>query len=105
MEDFIKIRKIELKRKLSDEDYAIFKSIFKSMKGVQNFSINNNTLRIEYNSYLISLKEIKDILFLNSYEIKKTKKSGFLQKFILNLAKSNKETLGTSKLECCNLNK
>ncbi|MCF6243336.1 MAG: hypothetical protein L3J74_18615 [Bacteroidales bacterium] len=104
MEDYIKINIIELTDSLNEDDYEIFKKLFNTMKGIQNFSIAGKTLRIEYNSYLISLKDIKELLFLNSYEIRKTKKSNFLQKFILNLAKSNKETLGSGGLECCKLN-
>ncbi|RLD85586.1 MAG: hypothetical protein DRJ07_02690 [Bacteroidetes bacterium] len=104
MEDYIKINTIELTKNLTREDYQIFSRVLYSKKGIIKFSTNENILRLEFNSYLIALNEIQDLITGVGYTIKETKKINRLQKFIQNLSKTNQESFGSGKLECCILN-
>ncbi len=104
MEDYIKITNIELAKSLNNKDYQNFNRILHLKNGIIKFSISDKIFRVEFNSYLIELNEIKKALSNAGYMIKETKKAGRLQKFIQNLAKTNQESFGTGKLECCKLN-
>lgn len=105
MEDYIKIQVLESADKLTSGDQQIFREKLAKQKGIINLSIDKYTLRIEYNTYLIDIHEIKLILTTMNYDFKEPKKATRFQRFLQNLTKSNKNSFGSGKLECCNLNK
>lgn len=105
MEDYIKIQVFESAAILTSTDLRIFREKLGKQKGIINLSVDKYILRIEYNTYLIDIHKIKQLLATMNYDFKEPKKANRFQMFLQNLARSNKDSLGSGKLECCKLNK
>jgi hypothetical protein len=104
MENYMHTIYLKSSEILNDDEIESLSTLLKSNKGIENFRISFDGIYLEYNSYLYSQIQIEEILFKTGFRKKKDRRLGFVRRQIKNLAKSNKKTYGSQKLDCCQLN-
>ena len=106
MENYIKTLKFTRIFDDSKDKNHEFELILLNMKGIQKVTRVENSLYIEFNSFILSKNAVTEIIRENGYESETSvqNKKGFLTKWIEKLAKTNKENFGNDRLECCDLN-
>lgn len=104
MENYMHTIYLKSSELLNDEQIERLSALFEVDKGIENFQISANGVYLEYNTYLYSQIQLEEILLKNGFSKKKDRRLGFVRRQIKNLAKSNKKTYGSQKLDCCQLN-
>ena len=75
------------------------------MPGIYEVFRQDNTLKIGYNIYEISLSDLHDLmdgLGLKPYQ--ENTKKGVVVKWLDKMTKANKESFNGKRLDCCDLN-
>ena len=105
MSEYSKTISFEAGKDLSDSDILFLESKISQIDGIESLTISNGTIDIEYSTFKQSEESVRDILKKHGYpvQIRKNRKHGIMARFIENLAKSNKATYGSKKLDCCDL--
>ncbi|MGD9993679.1 MAG: LDCC motif putative metal-binding protein [Salinivirgaceae bacterium] len=107
MKDFDKIIKYRFNKSLNESEISKLRQQLKEVEGIDSFEISSKYICIEYLPFKLSKESIQETLNNIGYPVKieKKKKKGLFARFIDKLAKSNKETFGNQKLDCCDLKK
>jgi hypothetical protein len=107
MKDFDKAIKYNFNKPLNETDISKLQQKLNEIKGIDSFEISNEWICIEYLPFKFSKESIQETLNNMGYPVKieKKKKKGLIARFIDKLAKSNRETFGSQKLDCCDLKK
>ena len=105
MNDYSKTVRYRFKREMTDHDIAFLKSRISKVDGIESMTISKGIISIEFMPYKLAEESVKEMIVDLGYpvQIENNRKPGFLKGFIENLAKSNKESFGTKKLDCCDL--
>ena len=90
---------------LNDKNIFYLKSKLKNFDGIDFFDISNDEIEIEYSTLKLSEKGIFELFIQLGYplELIKQVKYNLFKRFMNDLAKSNKESFGSKKLDCCDL--
>ncbi len=90
---------------LTDNDIRILNTKISELQGIESYDISNEHIQIDFMIFKQSEKSLKQYLVNLGFPVmcKKEKKPGIFKKWIDNLAKSNKESFGSKKLNCCEL--
>jgi hypothetical protein len=105
MKDFDKIIKYRFNKSLNEKDISKIQLKLDEVEGIDSFEISSEFICIEYLPFKLSKESIQETLKSMGYPVKieKKKKKGLFARFIDKLAKSNNETFGNQKLDCCDL--
>lgn len=105
MGDFDKIVKYTFNKSLGEAEIVKLQQKLREVEGISTFEVSNECICIEYLPFKLSRVSIESKLKELGYPVKieKKKKKGLFARFIDKLAKSNKETFGNQKLDCCDL--
>lgn len=89
--------------KMSDISYL--RSRFEEVDGINSFDIHADSVQLEFDSLKMSQEYIKMIIMNLGYQVKSNEEThqGIFKRFLQHLAKSNEETFGDKKLDCCDL--
>lgn len=105
MDDYLKILRFDLAKKLNKEMQYIISGTLKKLDGVSILKMSSNFLVIEYNPHIISKSKIKQSIIEIGFDEKlNPNQLGFFKGWIQKLADSNKKNLSNQKMDCCNLN-
>jgi len=105
MEDFIQKHQLRIAKPLSDDLKKACQALIDSTNGIQTISFSENRITVGYNPYQITESNLEKLISDLGITITVApEKTGFLKRWLKNLAKSNKENLGGGRLDCCNLN-
>lgn len=90
---------------LNDYDKSHLESRLVKVDGIDSIDITKESIIIEYVTLQLAEESVKEIIEKSGYPLKKIKKKGkgSFRRFIDNLARSNKESFGNKKLDCCDL--
>ena len=106
MEEFIQTHQMRTKEKLSEDLKKACQALIDSQNGIQTISFSENRITVEYNPYQITKKNLEKLISDLGIEISnKPEKQSFLKRWLKDLAKSNKESLGSGRLDCCDLSR
>ncbi len=106
MEEYIQNHQMRTAKPLSEDLKKACQALIDSRNGIQTISFSGNLITVGYNPYQISEANVEKLISDLGIEVTgKPQKTGFLKRWILNMAKSNKENLGSGRLDCCDLNK
>ena len=105
MNDYSRTVKYGLMREITDNDIAFLRSRISKVDGIECITVSNGIISIEFIPYKLAEVSVKEMIVELGYpvQIKKNRRSGLFKGFIENLGKSNKESFGTKKLDCCDL--
>ncbi|GAO30395.1 heavy-metal-associated domain-containing protein [Geofilum rubicundum] len=105
MDDYKKEIVLSFKKHLKDDDIFILKSNLEKVKGIESINIATQSVSIEYVSLHLTEEMVKEIIKDAGYPLRELKKrrKGFFRRFIDDLARSNRESFGNKKLDCCDL--
>lgn len=105
MEEFIQTHQMRTKEKLSDDLKKACQALIDSPNGIQTISFSENLITVGYNPYQITEENVEKLISDLGIKISnKPEKQGFLRRWLKDMAKSNKESLGSGRLDCCDLN-
>ena len=86
-------------------DIESLKQEIEHLDGIDHAQIGNKHIKIEYNTYALSIEAVKDALRSFGCIIPEQKKEkNPLKRMITRLGESNKKTFGDAPLDCCSLN-
>ena len=106
MEDYSRSMTFDFQKQLNQRDLEHLKTRLVKVVGVESFDITPDSLRVEYVPFLIAEDSITGIIRQTGFPVKTgEKKKGVIRKFLDKLVKSNRETFGNKKPDCCNLNR
>ena len=107
MKDFDEIVKYRFNKFLNEVEILELQQKLNELEGIDSFEISSDFIRIEYLPFKLSKESIQETLKKIGYPVKieKKKKKGFFERFINKLSKSNKETFGNQRLDCCDMKK
>jgi hypothetical protein len=105
MNDYSKTVRYWFKREITNNDIAFLRSRISKADGIESITFSKGIINIEFMPYKLTEVSVKEMIVDLGYpvQIKKNRKPGLLKGLIENLAKSNKESFGTKKLDCCDL--
>jgi copper chaperone CopZ len=90
---------------LNDYDISDLESRLVKVDGIDSIDITKESIIIEYVTLQLAEESVKEIIKNSGYPLKeiKKKRKGIFRRFIDNLARSNKQSFGNRKLDCCDL--
>lgn len=104
MEEYIQNHQMRTAKPLSEDLRRACQALIDSRNGIQTISFSGNLITVGYNPYQITETNVEKLISDLKIEItSKTVKTGFLKRWLLNMAQSNKENLGSERLDCCHL--
>ncbi len=105
MDDYKKEIVLSFKKHLNEDDMVNLQSKLEKVEGIESMNISAQSVSIEYVPLHLTAELVKEIINNAGYPLKdlKIKRKGFFRRFIDDLAKSNKESFGNKKLDCCDL--
>lgn len=105
MDEYNKTVTYRFNKVLNDYDISFLQSKLVTVEGLNSVDVSTESISVEYGSFQLTEEAVKDVIINFGYQIKKAKKKkkGIFGRFIDNLAKSNKESFGNKKLDCCDL--
>jgi len=86
---------------LSANEKRLFTSLFVKDNGGVKVSVSDDEVIVDYNRYLLTGQQIAEILTRNGFIILKKRRPGFIKRQIEYLARSNDQTFGGRKPDCC----
>ncbi len=105
MEEFIKYLKFRASFENSVNALQSGKSALLKQPGILEVSVVDQTMVVGFNAYAISEDELTTFMNDMGLEPKPDKvKKGLIANWLENLAKNNRESFGTKKLDCCDMN-
>ncbi|WP_163706902.1 LDCC motif putative metal-binding protein [Mangrovibacterium lignilyticum] len=104
MEDFIQTHQIRTKKPLSEDLKKACQALIDSTNGIQTISFSENLITVEYNPYQITEGNLEQLISELGIKITSPEKTGFLKRWLKYIAKENKESLGSGRLDCCDMN-
>ena len=104
MEEFIQTHVIRMANTLSEDLKKACQALIDSRNGIQTISFSENRITVDYNPYQITKKNLEKLLSDLGIKLTSPEKTGFLKRWLKNIAKENKESLGTGRLDCCDMN-
>ncbi|HHE39915.1 MAG TPA: hypothetical protein ENL10_00240 [Candidatus Cloacimonetes bacterium] len=105
MEEFIKYLKFRASSENSVNALQSGKSALLKKPGILEVSVVDQTMVVGYNTYAMSKEELTTFMNDMGLEPNPDKvKKGRIVNWLDNLAKTNKESFGTKKLDCCDMN-
>jgi len=105
MEEYTSFESFKANRFLSDGEIKNVKRKLNNITGISGFIVEPDRIQIEFYTYFQSKDSLKKELVNAGFplEDKEKSKSGVFGRFIQNLAKSNLESFGNKRLDCCDL--
>nr|WP_321409119.1 LDCC motif putative metal-binding protein [uncultured Carboxylicivirga sp.] len=105
MSEYSRKVKYKFNKLLSDDEALDLRIQLSGIEGIEAYSLTNEFLDIDFIIFKQSEKSLLQRIgrLGHPLQVYKSKKPGFFKNFINNLAKSNKESFGTKKLDCCDL--
>jgi len=90
---------------LSKSDQSHLQSELTTVDGIDSCSFSSESVIIKYNTLKLSGEYVKKTIGDIAYPMHEQdrKRTGILNRFIDSLAKSNKNSYGNKKLDCCDL--
>jgi len=104
MEEFIQTHQLRTPKPLSEDLKKACQALIDSRNGIHTISFSENLITVEYNPYQITEENVEKLISDLGVKITAPEKKGFLKRWLKNMAKSNKESLGSGRLDCCDLN-
>ncbi len=102
MNDYNRTVAYRFKQKLNEIDVSNLQSKLSTVQGISSCNITTESISVEYGTFQLTEEAIKESIKKFGYPIKKEKKKrkGIFRRFIDNLAKRNKKSFGSKKLDC-----
>jgi len=105
MEEFIKYLKFRASSENSVNALQSGKSALLKQPGILEVSVVDQNMVVGFNAYAMSEEELTSIM--NDMGLKPNPgkvKKGHISRWLDNLAKTNKESFGAKRLDCCDMN-
>lgn len=105
MSEYSQTVKYLFTKRLTDDDIKILNTKLSELEGLESYDLSDEFILIDFMIFKQSEKSLKQYLVNLGFPVmcKKEKKPGIFKRWIDNLAKSNKESFGSKKLDCCEL--
>lgn len=105
MEDYIQNHQMRIERPLSDDLKKACQALVDSQDGIESVSFSANLIIVGFNPYQITAATVEKLISDLGINVEnKAEKTGFMKRWIRNMADSNRESLGSGRLDCCHLN-
>jgi len=105
MEEFIQNYQLRTEQALSEDLKKACEALIDCRNGIQTISFSKNLLTVAYNPYQITEENLEKLISDLGIKIMTVpEKQGLIRRWLNNLAKSNTESLGSGRLDCCNMN-
>lgn len=106
MKDFSRSITLDFQNQLNSCDLDHLSMKLSEIEEFDEFVISSVSLTVWYLPYIISETTVREMIINTGFPVKTSeKKKGVIHRFLENLAKSNRETFGNKKPDCCNLNR
>ncbi len=77
--------------------------------GIEEMTVEGSRIVVEYQPYVVSregvLNRMEDAGLVLRKEEEKEERKGFFRRFVDRIAAENKQSLGSGRLDCCDLNR
>ncbi len=105
MSEYSQTVKYLFTKRLTDNDIKILNTKLSDVEGIESYDLSDEFIQIDFMIFKQSEKSIQQYLASVGFPVlcNKEKKTGIFKRFVDNLAKSNKESFGSKKLDCCDL--
>lgn len=105
MSDYSKTVKYRFNRELNDYDISYLHSKIPKIDGIESCTVSKTDISVELMTLKLAPESVSEMILNLGYPVKteRSKKPGLFKRFLDNLAKSNKESFGSKKLDCCDL--
>ena len=105
MSDYTALLDLPVENLENIQDIHSLQQEIEHLDGIDHAQIGNKHIKIEYNTYALSIEAVKDALRSFGCIIPEQKKEkNPFKRMITRLGESNKKTFGESPLDCCSLN-
>ena len=105
MEEYIQYHQIRTGSPLSEDLKKACLALIDSGNGILTISFSPNRITIGYSPYQTRPTTLEKQISDLGTDLKcETEKRGYLKRLLHNMAQSNKQNMGSRRLDCCHLN-